>query len=75
MNLALQLNEWWMAQLSPVREAPIRIPVTGLGVATSAERLGVTREHLSRVLHGHRVSRRLTKRFHELTGANAEVAP
>lgn len=32
----------------------------------AAAQLGVTREHLSRVLNGHRESRSLTRRFHAL---------
>ena len=31
-----------------------------------ADRLGVTREHLNRVLNGHRISRRLTERYRAL---------
>ena len=35
-------------------------------VSAAARKLDVTREHLSRVLHGHRVSRSLTARYQEL---------
>lgn len=35
-------------------------------LAEVARRLGVTREHLSRVLHGHRQSASLTRRFRAL---------
>jgi len=38
-----------------------------IDVTTAAMRLGVTREHLSRVLHGHRESRDLLRRVMELT--------
>ena len=37
------------------------------GLTEAARTLGVTREHLSRVLHGHRVSARLLRRFSALT--------
>lgn len=40
---------------------------TGISLTHAAKELGVTREHLSRVLHGHRQSISLTKRFHDLT--------
>lgn len=35
----------------------------------AAKRLAVTREHLSRVLHGHRQSRSLSRRYAELKQA------
>lgn len=38
-------------------------PVKKLTVTRAAELLGVTRTHLSYVLHGHRQSRRLTARY------------
>ena len=34
-----------------------------LTLTAAAKALGVTREHLSRVLHGHRQSRRLLQRY------------
>ena len=34
------------------------------GVSSEARRLGVSMVHLSAVLHGHRKSKRLTKRIH-----------
>ena len=43
----------------------------------AAKRLGVTRWHLNRVLRGHRESRSLTRRYHELQrgdDARAELA-
>jgi hypothetical protein len=40
--------------------------VRKLTVGEAAERLGRTREHLSRVLHGHRPSRSLTRRYASL---------
>ena len=36
-------------------------------VTTTAKQLGVSRETLSRVLHGHRPSLRLLRRFLEIT--------
>lgn len=36
---------------------------TALTLTAAAKMLGVTREHLSRVLHGHRQSRRLLQRY------------
>ena len=40
----------------------------------AAAQLGVTREHLSRVLNGHRESRSLTSRYHALQ-ANPTAKP
>ena len=37
-----------------------------LGQGGIAQKLGVTREHLNRVLRGHRQSRRLLRAYHEL---------
>ena len=48
---------------------PVKPKSTGTRVRTiteSAKILGVTREHLSRVLHGHRDSRSLTSRYNNL---------
>ena len=46
------------------------------GTLTEASaRLGVTREHLSRVLHGHRQSASLTRRFRELEKAVVSNKP
>lgn len=39
---------------------------TPKSITASAAKLGVTREHLSRVLHGHRESASLTRRFRAL---------
>lgn len=36
------------------------------GLTLAARELGVTREHLSRVLHGRRISASLLRRYHEL---------
>ena len=38
-----------------------------ISLTAAAQKLGVTREHLSRVLHGHRVSKSLCRRFAELS--------
>ena len=51
---------------------PVKAKKTGTPLRTiteSARILGVTREHLSRVLHGHRDSRSLSRRFAELKKA------
>ncbi len=37
-----------------------------VGVCADAKRLGVTYDHLSRVLHGRRTSKSLTARYHAL---------
>jgi len=37
------------------------------GLTSAAERLGVTRTHLSLVLHGHRKSESLLNRYQEIT--------
>ena len=47
---------------------------SGISLTEAARHLGVTREHLSRVMHGHRVSARLLKRYSELQ-TKAEVMP
>jgi transcriptional regulator with XRE-family HTH domain len=61
------MNAWWMAQLTPTKTdcRADRIKA-GITLGEAAQKLGVTREHLSRVLHGHRESRSLTRRFAEL---------
>lgn len=41
-----------------------------LSVTQAALLLGVTREHLSRVIHGHRASRRLLARYRDLMASN-----
>jgi transcriptional regulator with XRE-family HTH domain len=40
-----------------------------LTLTAAAKALGVTREHLSRVLHGHRESRSLLRRYAAMTHA------
>lgn len=40
---------------------------SGITLTESARKLGVTREHLSRVLHGHRISASLRRRYEALT--------
>jgi hypothetical protein len=40
---------------------------TAMTLTAAAKALGVTREHLSRVLHGHRQSRRLLQRYAALS--------
>ena len=39
-------------------------------ISRDAAVLGVTREHLSRVLHGHRISASLTRRYRNLQQTN-----
>ena len=39
-------------------------------ISRDAAVLGVTREHLSRVIHGHRVSASLTRRYRNLQQTN-----
>jgi hypothetical protein len=47
-----------------IKRKPARKPVAPRGAITAASAaLGVTCEHLSRVLHGHRQSRSLSARF------------
>jgi len=41
-------------------------------IAQAAREFGVTREHLSRVLHGHRESRSLTRRYAAWAAKNAQ---
>ena len=41
------------------------------GQAAAAQRLGVTREHLNRVLRGHRQSRSLLRRYQALNQQEA----
>ena len=41
-------------------------PKSIITTTDAARTLGVTREHLSRVLHGHRQSRSLSSRYHLL---------
>ena len=44
-----------------------------LTLTKAAELLGVTREHLSRVRHGRRISRSLTRRYRELLARYANT--
>lgn len=46
----------------------------GISMTAEARTLGVTREHLSRVLHGHRVSKRLLLKHAELLASHAKAA-
>ncbi len=48
-------------RLIPIAPSPPRMTLTA-----AARLLGVTREHLSRVLHGHRISASLTRRYADL---------
>lgn len=48
---------------------------TGITVTEDAKKLGVTREHLSRVLHGHRVSASLLKRYELLQPTQVPKIP
>ena len=43
-------------------------------ITDAARALGVTREHLSRVRHGHRQSRSLSHRYAQLTGQTLRKA-
>lgn len=43
-----------------------RKPIEPISQGEAARRLGVTREHLNRVLNGHRESRSLIARYREL---------
>jgi len=61
-----RLNDY----LKPARRAK-RI----VGICADAERLGVTYDHLSRVLHGRRTSKRLTARYHALKSAFHQLPP
>ena len=51
------------------QKAPAVKPKLVRTITDAARVLGVTREHLSRVLHGHRQSRSLTRRYAELKKA------
>lgn len=42
---------------------------SGLSITAAAKTLGVTREYLSRVIHGHLKSKRMTRRYTELIAA------
>jgi hypothetical protein len=44
-----------------------------LTVTEAARRLGVHRVHLSYVIHGHRRSKRLTRRYRELLRAQNKI--
>lgn len=55
---------------TPRRPMSRRITLT-----EAAAILGVTREHLSRVLNGHRESKRLTHRFHALLASRKPAKP
>ena len=46
-----------------------------LTITDAARHLGVTREHLSRVIHGHRESRSLWARFSALVSQPANANP
>lgn len=46
-----------------VNSKPKKVTSKRVSIASKARQLGVTREHLSRVIHGHRISRRLMERF------------
>ncbi|MEI7911128.1 MAG: helix-turn-helix domain-containing protein [Verrucomicrobiota bacterium] len=48
---------------------------SGISLTAAAKALGVTREHLSRVLHGHRVSASLSRRFAELSNPPKTTEP
>jgi hypothetical protein len=71
----------WNAARCPKKDLHFSAPVIRMKESTrttmlaSAQQLGVTREHLSRVLHGHRESRRLTQRYAALMAGTATVAP
>lgn len=41
------------------------------GVCDAARKLGVSKTHLSLVLHGHRKSKSLTQRYRELTAKHS----
>ena len=47
----------------------------GISLTAAARTLGITREHLSRVLNGHRISARTLRRFDELTSNNQADQP
>jgi hypothetical protein len=46
-----------------------------ISLTAAAKSLGVTREHLSRVLHGHRISKSLCRRFAALNAAQPKTEP
>lgn len=74
----MNVNDLHLAFLRAIsRPKPVRVDASpaesgGLYLTDAARTLGVSREHLSRVLHGHRQSRSLTKRFTSLL--NGETA-
>jgi hypothetical protein len=82
---SLKLSEIFLAlslilsQSSPVTRHDLqtsqkKAPASrGITLTYAAAQLGVTREHLSRVLNGHRQSRSLTRRFHALSAAAATL--
>jgi len=49
-----------------VKSKPEKVTIKRVTISSKARQLGVTREHLSRVLHGHRQSRSLMRRYLQL---------
>ena len=52
----------------PSKKGEPKRRVKFVGICADAEKLGVSREHLYRVLIGQRTSQSLLKRYHELKG-------
>jgi len=52
---------------------PKSLPRPRGAIGRASKDLGVTREHLSRVLHGHRISRSLTSRYAAWLHSSAEA--
>ena len=70
MTNALMLNQWFIGLLRGHRPEPKPPRSSGFTLTAAARALGVTREHLSRVIHGHRPSRSLTRRYTVLADAH-----
>lgn len=70
MNLAIQLNDWWLAQLAnkptPKAAAKQKLSQKGWSYRRAAMQLGTSYQHISEVLNGHRDSRALLARIEEL---------
>ncbi len=77
MNLAIQLNDWWISQLAACEaktEAQRILKRKGYSYRTAAPLLGITHTHLFRCLTGERHSERVLAGVEELP-TREEVQP